>query len=106
VQLRKDVDIGAGVRAQLVTYRNPRFDRYWTALWWEWPYRDGSNTMYERLVLFVSNAQVGRELSSPHRVGSLEGGQRDDIEAVLRTLARSVVETRVGERAQALRGTA
>jgi exosortase len=93
VQLRKGLDIGAGVRAELISYHNPRFDRDWTALWWEWPYRDGSRTSYERLVLFLSNGPVGQGPAAPRATG-YSGGSGGDVEGVLGALARSMVESR------------
>ncbi len=78
IQARHPVDIGAGIRGELVRYQNPRFNRDWTALWWEWPYRAGTRTMYERVVVFVSNGRAGDV-------------QTDEV---LRSLARAMVEGR------------
>jgi len=50
------VEIGAGVKGQVIDYTNPESGIDWSALWWEWPYtaEDGS-TRYERIVVFMAD---------------------------------------------------
>ena len=47
-------DIGAGVHAQIIDYRNTKMDADWSALWWEWPYTVDGLTRYERVVVLMS----------------------------------------------------
>ncbi len=47
------IDVGAGVEAQLASYRSPNGGTDWSLLWWEWPYSAGTQTRYERLVLLA-----------------------------------------------------
>jgi len=49
------VDVGSGVKAQVVDYANPRDTVDWTALWWEWPVRADGQVIYQRVVIFVAN---------------------------------------------------
>ncbi|HEX7225340.1 MAG TPA: exosortase/archaeosortase family protein [Candidatus Limnocylindria bacterium] len=51
-----EVDIGAGVNAQVIDYTNTRNDIAWSALWWEWPFttEDGA-TRYQRIVVFMAD---------------------------------------------------
>ncbi len=48
------VDVGSGVTGQVIDYHNPSQGTDWSALWWEWPYTDGTGTYYERVVIFVT----------------------------------------------------
>lgn len=50
------VDVGAGVSAQVIDYTNPKSDIAWSALWWEWPYTsDDGKTRYERIVVYMAD---------------------------------------------------
>jgi hypothetical protein len=48
------VDVGSGVTGQVIDYHNSAQGTDWSALWWEWPYTDGTGTYFERVVLFVT----------------------------------------------------
>jgi exosortase len=48
-------DIGIGVPAQVIDYHNSKTNTDWSALWWEWPYQQGGQTWYERIVVFIAN---------------------------------------------------
>ena len=49
------VDVGAGVRGQVIDYTNTKAKADWSALWWEWPYTEDGKTRYERIVVFMAN---------------------------------------------------
>ena len=49
------VDVGAGVRGQVIDYTNPKVEADWSALWWEWPYTEDGKTRYERIIVFMAN---------------------------------------------------
>jgi exosortase/archaeosortase family protein len=49
------VDVGAGVRGQVIDYTNTKLEMDWSALWWEWPYTEDGETRYERIVIFMAN---------------------------------------------------
>ena len=49
------VDVGAGVRGQVIDYTNPKVKADWSALWWEWPYTEDGKTRYERIIVFMAN---------------------------------------------------
>ncbi len=48
------VEMGSGVTGQVIDYHNTAQGTDWSALWWEWPYTDGTGTYYERVVIFVT----------------------------------------------------
>ena len=48
------VDVGSGVTGQVIDYHNTAQGTDWSALWWEWPYTDGTGTYFERVVIFVT----------------------------------------------------
>jgi exosortase/archaeosortase family protein len=45
--------LGRGVVATIINYTRPKSGSRWSALWWEWPYRSGDGTRFERVVLLV-----------------------------------------------------
>jgi exosortase/archaeosortase family protein len=47
------VDLGAGVIAKTVTYRNQNTESDWTILYWEWPVKTQQRQFYERVVLYM-----------------------------------------------------
>ena len=48
------MDLGSGIGANLLDYHNPKVGNDWSALWWEWPFSDGTKTWYERIVIFMA----------------------------------------------------
>jgi exosortase len=46
-------ELARGVVVTVVDYLRPQTGTRWSALWWEWPYRLGDETWYERVVLLV-----------------------------------------------------
>jgi len=53
IQSQSDVSLGTGLQGHLIDYTNPKGPLDWSAIWWEWPYLDGSKTKYERVVIFI-----------------------------------------------------
>jgi hypothetical protein len=49
------VDVGGGVKAQVIDFANPRDRADWTAVWWEWPVREAGHVIYQRVVVFMAN---------------------------------------------------
>jgi len=50
------VDIGAGVQAEVIDYTNVKNGIEWSALWWEWPYTaESGETRYQRIVVYISD---------------------------------------------------
>jgi exosortase/archaeosortase family protein len=50
------VDIGAGVNAEVIDYTNTRNGIAWSALWWEWPFTTAEGaTHYQRIVVFMAD---------------------------------------------------
>jgi hypothetical protein len=47
------VDLGAGVVAKTVTYRNQSTESDWTILYWEWPVKTQQRQLYERVALYM-----------------------------------------------------
>lgn len=88
----KELDLGAGGTARVVTYHNPQLDSDWTAVWWEWPYAGAKGTMYERVVVFATNG-ASRGPAAPQEL-SRHQMNGDEASQVLATIARSLVASR------------
>ena len=58
------VDLGAGVIAKAMTYRN-RSTGFGTAVYWEWPVLDQGKQLYERVVLSMSDPGARLDPPSP-----------------------------------------
>jgi exosortase len=54
------IDLGFGLKGQILDYHNPKLGNDWSAIAWEWPYANGARTSYERIVLFLSNGPSGK----------------------------------------------
>ena len=54
IETTASVDLGSGIGANLLDYHNPKVGNDWSALWWEWPFSDGTKTWYERIVIFMA----------------------------------------------------
>jgi exosortase len=55
IETSVDVDLGSGIRAQILDYHNPKVGNDWSAIAWEWPYSHQGKTWYERVVVFMSD---------------------------------------------------
>lgn len=87
------VDVGAGVQAEVASYRSPISGTDWSITWWEWPYNAGGQTRYERLVLLApldSTSQAG---------GTTPMSVFNSAQSTLVTAARSVVGAAMSDQA-------
>lgn len=104
IETMTDVDLGGGTTGQIIDYHNRDTSSDWSAVWWEWPFRDGDRTAYERVVLFLVNgpsatyAGAGPALPSTTGPGGaapgLEASRFAATDAFLAALARQVVRER------------
>jgi len=90
------VDVGAGVQAQVIDYINPKTNVAWSALWWEWPYTEGTKTRYERIVIFMAGGPSAQfrgltDVSIPTQSAAFV--QTDEF---LATLGRTIVRSQLG----------
>jgi exosortase/archaeosortase family protein len=69
IETSVNVDLGSGVRAQILDYHNPKVGNDWSAIAWEWPYSNRGRTWYERIVVFMSDG--------PH--ATFEGGANSGV---------------------------
>ena len=94
VSSRTDVALPGGVKGRELTYVEPRGDRVWTTLHWEWPVATPDGLRYERVVLMLidagrmSLAQIGGstaqvEIPGPH--------DRAELVRYLRTFAETMI---------------
>jgi exosortase len=60
IESTASVDVGAGVTAQVIDYRNTKIDADWSAISWEWPYQKNGRTWFERIVVFVASGPAAR----------------------------------------------
>jgi exosortase len=60
IESTASVDVGAGVTAQVIDYRNTKIDADWSAIFWEWPYQKNGRTWFERIVVFVASGPSAR----------------------------------------------
>jgi exosortase len=85
------LDIGVGVDAQIVGYVNPRQRADWSALWWEWPYRDGEKTRYQRVVMLVANGPGATFEGGALDVAPSRAERFTETDRFLAALARAMV---------------
>lgn len=69
------VDLGAGVIAKAITYRNSATGLNWTAVYWEWPVLWQGQELYERIVLSMSDPGTARLVAPSPWSGFLSGLQ-------------------------------
>lgn len=84
-------DVGAGVQAEVASYRSPIGGTDWSILWWEWPFNAGGQTRYERLVLLAPldpTMQPG---------GSTPDAYFQIAQSTLESMARSVVSANMAD---------
>jgi exosortase/archaeosortase family protein len=84
-------DIGAGVSSQVIDYVNLKTGTTWSALWWEWPYTDGVQTRYERVVFLIGEGPRSRYSGIIDRDITSQDARFTQTNAFLVTLARNVV---------------
>jgi exosortase/archaeosortase family protein len=93
IEFQGPVDIGGGVSGAVIDYHGPKDNVDWTALYWEWPYRDGANTMYQRVVLFVANGPLSTYTGAAADTAPAQAARFRGTNAFLETLARGMVAT-------------
>jgi hypothetical protein len=90
-----DVDVGAGVSAQIIDYFNPRQQISWSALWWEWPYEEDGTTRYERIVVFMADGPTADFTGVAATDIPTQDPKFATTDAFLATLGRSIVSTQL-----------
>jgi hypothetical protein len=89
-------DVGAGVRAQVLDYTNPKVGTDWSALWWEWPYTANGKTRYERIVVFMANGPTSRFSGEMGDNLGTQSPRFVDTDRFLVTLGRAIVRSQLG----------
>lgn len=100
-----ELDVGAGVAAQVIDYTNTRTDTDWSALWWEWPYTgDDGSTRYQRIVVFMSDGPA----STFEGLADIEIATQDDrfaeTDQFLGTLGAAIVSSQIEQARDAAAG--
>jgi exosortase len=96
IQSQTAVDLGSGVQAQIIDYTNTKRGLDWSAVWWEWPYRDGSRTGYERMVLFVAGGPLATFSGAANAAPPAQAARFDSTDDFLATMGRFLVASQVG----------
>jgi exosortase len=98
IQSVTTVDVGAGVRGQVIDYTNTKAKADWSALWWEWPYTEDGKTRYERIVIFMANGPraeyTGIDTASLGDLGTQEP-RFESTDRFLVTLGRAIVRSQL-----------
>jgi exosortase/archaeosortase family protein len=55
----REVDLGKGQTGTLLSWKDPRRDVDWTALFWYWPVAGGDRIRYQRIVLLLNTSANG-----------------------------------------------
>ena len=56
----REVDLGKGQTGTLLTWKDPRQNLTWTALFWYWPVAGGARLRYQRIVLLMNTSSEGK----------------------------------------------
>jgi len=88
-------DIGIGVPAQVIDYHNSKTGTDWSALWWEWPYQQGGQTWYERIVVFVANGPAVAYRGGATDAPPAQSARFTDTNRFLVSLAREMVRSQL-----------
>jgi exosortase len=88
-------DIGAGVSAQVIDYFNRKTASAWTTLWWEWPYSDGVQTRYERVVFLIGEGPKSEYSGLIAKDVASQDARFAETDAFLVTLARTVARAQL-----------
>ena len=89
------VDVGAGVRGQVIDYTNNKVGIDWSALWWEWPYTEKGKTRYERIVVFMANGPRSQFAGVTDTDLGTQVARFDKTDQFLATLGRSIVRSQL-----------
>jgi exosortase len=90
------VDVGAGVDAQVIDYRNPKSETDWSALWWEWPYEVDGKTRYERVVVFMADGPLATFSGISDVTVATQDSRFALTDRFLATLGRNIVRGQLG----------
>ena len=90
-----NVDVGAGVQAQVIDYTNPKLQMDWSALWWEWPYTVDGETRYERIVVFMANGPRAEYTGIGDEDLGTASERFEDTDRFLVTLGRAIVQSQL-----------
>jgi hypothetical protein len=88
-------DIGAGVSSQVIDFVNTKTGTSWSALWWEWPYNDGAQTRYERVVFLLGEGPKAEYRGLIATDVVTQDPRFAQTDAFLVTLARNVVRSQL-----------
>ena len=101
------VDVGAGVRGQVIDYTNTKAKADWSALWWEWPYSENGETRYERIVIFMANGPRAEYAGIDQTAGiGTQEPRFESTDRFLVTLGRAIVRSQLQQTATDLQRTA
>jgi exosortase len=101
IEATSAVDLGNGLTAQIIDYHNPKIGNDWSAIWWEWPYLQGSRTSYQRLVVFLAGGPSATYSGADNSLPIASSGRFAGTDQFLATLARMIVRTHVTQTAGA-----
>jgi hypothetical protein len=65
------VSLGDGIYGQALSYTTGHGED-WSIVYWIWPVKNGSQTRYERVILYIQNSEYER-LRMPHTNGGISG---------------------------------
>lgn len=65
VENRREVDLGRGQFATVLSWQDPRSPIRWTSLYWYWPVNLFGETRYQRIVLMIDSTAEGRVWAPP-----------------------------------------
>jgi exosortase len=90
------VDIGAGVQAEVIDYTNVKNDIEWSALWWEWPYTaETGETRYQRIVVYISDGPNATLTAAPGVDIPTQDPRFIETDRFLASLGRSIVDSQL-----------
>lgn len=87
------VDIGSGVTAEVIDYRNRKIDADWSAIWWEWPYQKDGRTWFERIIVFVASGPTADYTGIPTVDIASQSPRFAETDRFLTALAREMLTT-------------
>jgi exosortase/archaeosortase family protein len=90
-----DVALGQGVVAQVINYHDPRSQRDWSALWWEWPYRSTDGVWYERIVVLMPDGPRASYTGVPASNSQLPIGRFAATDAFLTAFGRELLNSQI-----------
>jgi exosortase len=89
------IDVGAGVKGQVIDYTNSKVGIDWSALWWEWPYTEKGATRYERIVVFMANGPRATFKGVDGASLGTQDARFAETDRFLATLGRTIVQSQL-----------